>query len=139
MKIKLQSLWNLARISEQIALRNEDSPLAQLMATRLTPLRRFTVNKQAQAIQNEMASLEAVRVEALREFGTEEIMPDGQTILRVDLATESGKAFADKIQPLLDSEVEIPGEPFSLTELGDTLISGDALEALSFLFTEYVD
>lgn len=137
MEIKLESLWQLARTTEYLAAQQEPNPLAILRAARLTPVRRFELNRQLAEIEREMANLENVRMEAVMEYGTEETLPDGQTRLRVMPDTPNAASFFEKMTPLLQMTVQITGQRFSLAELGDMLISGDALDALKFLFIEY--
>lgn len=56
--------------------------------------------------------------------------------IEIETGSPEEKGFWDELAPLLETEIEIPGERFSIEELGNAEFSGDAIDAVGFLFTE---
>lgn len=136
MKIKLESLWRLARITEALTARGELSPIEEIQSVRIQAMRSHFLNKQTEAINKEAGALEQSRQKLIQKYGKETVLKNGLPGLEVEPNSDNWKAFWDELTPLLEQEVEIPGERFSLAELGESKLSGNAEKALGFLFTE---
>lgn len=136
MNIKLSSLWRLARITEAVTARGEISPIEEIKGARLQAKRSYWLSKQIDAIAKELAALEATRQGLVQQYGKGTILKNGQPGLEIEFNSDNWKAFWDELNPLLENEVEIPGERFSLDELGNAELSGNTMGALGFLFTE---
>lgn len=137
MKISLKQIWQLARIGEAAALAQRPTPLDQLQQARMEPLRRLEVNRQIKAIGTALDELHAVHQDAIQQHGQAIRNGDGEVIryeIRPDMPTWS--EYVTAMEALWTGEADMPGERFSLTELRDCALSGDALDALGFLFTE---
>lgn len=129
MKVKLQHIWQLARISEGIIARGELSPIEEIKSGKFPPKRSYWLSKQLDAVSREIANLEQVRIGLIQQHGQK-----SETQIKIEPGSEAEKAFWDELTPLLEAEIEIPGERFSFEEL--EAISPNAIGALGFLFTE---
>lgn len=136
MKIKLESLWRLARITEAVTARGELPPIEEIQSVRIQAMRSHFLNKQIEAINKEAGALEQSRQKLIQKYGKETVLKNGLPGLEVEPNSDNWKAFWDELTSLLEQEVEIPGERFSLAELGESRLSGNAEKALGFLFTE---
>lgn len=136
MNVKLQHLWRLARITEAVTERGELSPIDEIKSARLQAKRSYWLNKQIDAIAKESIALEQSRLDLFRKHGTETGLGNGQSRFELAPGSDAEKAFLAELTPLLEQEVEIPGERFNLDELGSAELSPNAMDALGFLFTE---
>ncbi len=136
MKTKLKHVWQLARITEAVEARGELSPIAEIKSARLPAKRSYLLNKQLDAIAKELLAIEQSRNNLVRKYGQEIDLGNGATQIKVEPGTQAEKDFWAELTPLLETEAEIPGEQFSIDELGNAELSGNALDALGFLFTE---
>lgn len=137
MIISLKSLWTLARINEAAANLRQPLPLDVLHQARMPALQRFHANKMIAAIQAELAALEAMRIDLVRQHGKELLNEQNEcTGYTVEHDPAALQAFQADIDALCAGTVEIPGELLSLADITGVSLSGLDLEALHFLFRE---
>lgn len=111
MQIQIRKIWHLARLSEVAQANRQPTPLDKLLNVEMKPEARLMANANIKAIANEIARIEAIRIETLKRYEAE-------------------------IETMCNEFIELPCEQFSIAELGDTKFDGSTFDALSFLFTE---
>lgn len=134
MFVKIANIWNLNTITQEMAQRGEVPPLAVLASVKMSAAKSYQLNKQIAAIKSEAAQLDVERVKLIQRLGVEQKDADGNvTGHSIAQNSEAWRAFVAEVEELCANEIEIPGEPLALSDLGDVQISGEALAAIEFL------
>lgn len=137
MRVGLNDIWNLQNITAQEQSIGNPLPLQVLASVRMPAVKSFALGKQMAVIRKEMAALEAERVKLIERLGVENKDEQGNvTGHSITPGSDAWQQFVAEVEELCEASVEIPGEPLTLADLGETEISVVVLDAIGFLLTE---
>jgi hypothetical protein len=106
--------------------------LAELASDTKLPVRTsYWAGKVLRKANAELQDYNETRIKLCEQFGT--VSADGR---KYEFSDDKLPEFQKQVSELLDTEIELPGEPFTLDKLGEATLSPASMMQLDWLIVE---